>query len=220
MGIPFVGGNAWEIVISKREDRKTNWNFPADDINAEGTPVLLFSFSSSPFFPFFFSFLFFFFFACWNNTFRDRFGSSVKSRTFRDVVTKLRALQLQTPNSPYDPALFRKPQSLYSWDDRATRFCGTSAPTEDSTPKLHFLRCGEGFPWFEDNAKLLISRVLSSVFEFPRESPTLTTRVSLKYRWLNGKYANNISRSKSRSYHPTRWHFYSIISKRDFDQLR
>lgn len=47
-------------MISKREDRKTNWNFPADDINAEGTPVLLFSFSSSPFFPFFFSFLFFF----------------------------------------------------------------------------------------------------------------------------------------------------------------
>ncbi|KAK1129181.1 hypothetical protein K0M31_020311 [Melipona bicolor] len=87
---------------------------------------------------------------------RDRFGSSVKSRTFRDVVTKLRALQLQTPNSPYDPALFRKPQSLYSWDDRATRFCGTSAPTENSTPKLHFLRCGEGFPRFEDNAKLLI----------------------------------------------------------------
>ncbi|CAK9831870.1 hypothetical protein ANTRET_LOCUS8792 [Anthophora retusa] len=75
----------------------------------------------------------------------DRFGSSVKSRTFRDVVTKLRALQLQTPNSPYDPALFRKPQSLYSRDDRATRFCGTSAPTEDSTPKLHFLRPrGEG----------------------------------------------------------------------------
>lgn len=85
-------------------------------------------------------------FACWNNTFRDRFGSSVKSRTFRDVVTKLRALQLQTPNSPYDPALFRKPQSLYSWDDRATRFCGTSAPTEHSTPKLHFLRCGQAFP--------------------------------------------------------------------------
>lgn len=47
-------------MISKREDRKTNWNFPADDINAEGTPVLLFSFSSSSFFPFFFSFLFFF----------------------------------------------------------------------------------------------------------------------------------------------------------------
>lgn len=117
----------------------------------------------SLFLLFFFSFLFlpfssplpFFFYS--NNTFRDRFGSSVKSRTFRDVVTKLRALQLQTPNSPYDPALFRKPQSLYSRDDRATRFCGTSAPTENSTPKLHFLRCGEGFPWFEDNAKLVIS---------------------------------------------------------------
>lgn len=128
----------------KGKDRKTNWNFPRDDINAEGRPVLLFL----PFLlPFLSSFFFsFFFFACWNNTFRDRFGSSVKSRTFRDVVTKLRALQLQTPNSPYDPALFRKPQSLYSWDDRATRFCGTSAPTEDSTPKLHFLRCGQGFP--------------------------------------------------------------------------
>ena len=114
----------------------------------------LFLLFSLLFFFFPFSFLFFFFYS--NNTFRDRFGSSVKSRTFRDVVTKLRALQLQTPNSPYDPALFRKPQSLYSWDDRATRFCGTSAPTENSTPKLHFLRCGERFPWFEDNAKLLI----------------------------------------------------------------
>lgn len=113
-------------------------NSGLDGINANGKLVFL-------------SFLLLFFFLSLSrpyNTFRDRFGSSVKSRTFRDVVTKLRALQLQTPNSPYDPALFRKPQSLYSWDDRATRFCGTSAPTEDTTPKLHFLRCGKGFPWF------------------------------------------------------------------------
>lgn len=26
----------------KGKDRKTNWNFPRDDINAEGRPVLLF----------------------------------------------------------------------------------------------------------------------------------------------------------------------------------
>ena len=93
------------------------------------------------------------------NTFRDRFGSSVKSRTFRDVVTKLRALQLQTPNSPYDPALFRKPQSLYSWDDRATRFCGTSAPTGEDTPRQNCISyvAGRDSLDFEDNGKLLIS---------------------------------------------------------------
>lgn len=71
-------------------------------------------------------------------SFIDRFGSSVKSRTFQDVVKELRALLLQTPNSPYDPTLFPKPQSLYSLDNRGTRFCRTSVPSEGATLKLHY----------------------------------------------------------------------------------
>lgn len=55
--------------------------------------------------------------------FIDCFGSSVKSRTFRDVVKELRALLFQTPNSPYDSTLFPKPQSLGSRDNRGTKFC-------------------------------------------------------------------------------------------------
>lgn len=40
----------------KGKDRKTNWNFPRDDINAEGRPVLLFLLFLLPFLS---SFLFF-----------------------------------------------------------------------------------------------------------------------------------------------------------------
>jgi len=59
-----------------------------------------------------------------------------KSRIFRDVVREVRASPFQTPNSPYDPTLFPKPQSLRSRDNCGTRFCWISAPSVGATLKL------------------------------------------------------------------------------------